>query len=65
MLADPTPKVAGSVHVIVPVPPTEGVVQVHPEGAVMPWKFVFGGVVSVNVIPAAATAGPLFVTLWV
>jgi len=52
-------------HVIVPVPPTVGVVpQVHPAGGVIDWKFVFGGVVWANVAPVAA-AGPLFVTVWV
>src|SRR5947209_3594350 len=35
----------GSLQVIVPVPPTGGVVgQVHPAGGVMDWKLVFGGV---------------------
>src|SRR5271163_3987961 len=55
-----------SVHVMVPVPPTAGTVpHVHPAGGVIDWKFVFGGVVCVKVIPAAVAAGPLFVTLCV
>jgi hypothetical protein len=59
---DPDPKLAPSLHVIVPVPPTEGLVgQVHPVGIVMDWNVVFGGVVSVKLAPVAA-AGPLFVT---
>ncbi len=53
-----------SVQVIVPVPPTAGVVQVQPAGAVIDWKVVLGGVVCVNV-GAVAAAGPLLVTLWV
>ena len=61
-----TASVPLSVQVMVPVPPTGGrVPQVHPAGGVMDWKAVFGGVVSVSVIPAVVTAGPLFVTVWV
>jgi len=61
-----TARVAAAVHVIVPVPPTAGLVpQVHPEGGVIDWKVVFGGVTCVNVAPAAAAAGPLLVTVWV
>lgn len=52
-----------SVQVIVPVPPTGGG-HVHPAGATIDWKFVFGGVVCVNV-GAVAAAGPLFVTVCV
>ena len=60
-----TARVPVAVQVIVPVPPTGGVVpHVHPAGAVMDWKFVFGGVTCVNVAPLA-TAGPLFVTVCV
>ena len=33
------------VQVIVPEAPTPGLMQVHPAGAVMDWKFVLGGVV--------------------
>jgi len=58
-----TPRVPESVHVIVPVPPVDGVTHVQPAGAVTDWKFVLGGVLCVNVIPAAAAAGPLFVTV--
>ena len=65
VFAPPTPKVLVSVQVMVPVPPTAGVTQVHPAGVLIDWKFAFGGVVCVKVIPVAATAGPLFVTLWV
>jgi len=66
VLADPIPNVPLSVQVIVPVPPTAGTVpQVHPAGGVIDTKVVFGGVASENVIPAVATAGPLFVTLCV
>src|SRR5438270_10195186 len=54
----------GLVQVIVPVPPTAGVVQVHPAGCEIDWKVVFAGVASVNVAPDAA-AGPLFVTVCV
>jgi len=61
-----TPSVPLAVQVIVPAPPTGGrVPQVHPAGGVMDWKFVFGGVVWVKVMPAVAAAGPLFVTVWV
>jgi hypothetical protein len=39
-------KLLPSVHVIVPAEPTAGFVHVHPVGgAVIAWKFVFGGVV--------------------
>ena len=62
----PTPRLPLSVQVMVPVPPTAGTVpQVHPAGGVIDWKFVFGGVVCVNVIPAVVTAVPLFVMLCV
>ena len=54
----------GLVQVIVPVPPTAGVVHVHPAGAEIDWKVVLVGVACVNVAPAAA-AGPLFVTVCV
>jgi hypothetical protein len=33
------------VQVMVPAAPIAGVVQVHPIGTTMDWKFVFGGVV--------------------
>ena len=60
-----TARVPLAVHVIVPVPPTAGFVpHVHPAGGVIDWKVVFGGVTCVNVAPLA-TAGPLFVTVWV
>lgn len=54
----------GFVHVIVPVPPTAGVMQVHPAGGEIDWKVVLVGVASVNVAPVAV-AGPLFVTVCV
>lgn len=53
-----------AVQVIVPAAPTAGVVHVQPAGAVMDWKFVFGGVVCVK-LGAVAAAGPLLVTLCV
>jgi hypothetical protein len=34
-----------AVQVMVPAAPTAGVVHVQPAGAVIDWKFVFGGVV--------------------
>jgi hypothetical protein len=53
------------VHVIVPVPPTAGLVpHVQPAGVLIDWKFVFGGVVCVKLTVVAAL-GPLLVTLWV
>src|SRR5204862_41628 len=36
-------------QLIVPVPPTAGVMQVQPAGGVIDWKVVFGGVVMVYV----------------
>ena len=54
----------GFVQVIVPVPPTVGVVQLHPAGCETDWKVVFAGVTWVNVAPEAL-AGPLFVTVCV
>jgi hypothetical protein len=66
VFAVPTARLPLSVQVIVPVPPTAGTVpQVHPVGGVIDWKFVFGGVVSVKVMPVVAAAGPLLVTVWV
>ena len=53
-----------SVQVMVPVPPTAGLVQVHPAGGVMDWKLVFGGVLCVKVAPVA-WEGPRLVTLCV
>jgi hypothetical protein len=51
--------------VIVPVPPTGGLVpHVQPAGVLIDWKFVFGGVVCVKLTVVAAL-GPLLVTLWV
>ena len=60
----PAAKLAESVHVIVPVEPTGGVVQVHPAGARTEAKVVCDGVASVKVTPVAA-AGPLFVIVCV
>jgi hypothetical protein len=40
-----TARLLPSVQVIAPVAPTAGVVQVHPTGAAIDWKLVFGGVV--------------------
>jgi hypothetical protein len=64
MLADAPEARLGFVHVIVPVAPPPGVVQVHPAGVEMDANVVFVGVASVNVAPAAA-AGPLLVTVCV
>src|SRR5215467_14342245 len=61
----PAFRLAPSVHVIVPVPPTGGSVpQVHPAGGVMDWNVVLGGVTSVMLTPVAA-AGPRFFTVCV
>jgi hypothetical protein len=61
MSADvPELKLPVSLHVMVPVAPTAGVVQVQPAGADTDWKVVFVGVASVKVAPLA-TAGPLLV----
>jgi hypothetical protein len=60
----PAARFAVSLQVTVPVAPTAGAVQVHPEGANTDWNVVFTGVASVNPTPAAA-AGPLFVTVCV
>ena len=53
------------VQVIVPVPPTAGVVQLQPAGSgVSDTKVVLDGTASVNWTPAA-TLSPLLVTVWV
>src|SRR5271165_2192796 len=49
------------VQVIVPVPPTGGVVQVVPGGAEIDWNVVLAGVVSVRVAFVAALL-PVFVS---
>lgn len=54
----------GAVHVIVPVPPTGGVVHVVPVGAEIDWNVVLVGVVSVRVGVFAA-ALPTLLTVWV
>ena len=64
MLADVPDAMLGFVQVMVPVPPTAGVLQVHPAGAEIDANVVLVGVASVNVAPVAA-AGPLFVTVCV
>jgi hypothetical protein len=61
LAVSPTAKL-GSVQVTVPVPPTAGVVHVHPTGAITDWYVVFAGVASVKLAVVAA-AGPLFVTV--
>src|SRR3954447_21244209 len=58
----PAPRLAVSLQVIVPVPPTAGVVHVHPAGASTDRNVVLGGVTWVKMTPVAA-AGPLFVTV--
>ena len=60
-LAVPVAKL-GSVQVMVPVPPTVGVVHDHAPGAVTDWKVVFGGVFSVRVAVAAALGPPFVMT---
>jgi hypothetical protein len=58
-------KLLPSLQEMRPVPPTVGfVLQVQPAGAVMDWKFVFGGVVWLKVAPVAV-AGPRLFTVWV
>ena len=49
-------------QLIVPVPPMGGVEQVHPGGAVMPWKVVLDGTTKVSTGLIAAS-GPLLVTI--
>jgi hypothetical protein len=60
----PDARFAESVQLIVPVPPTGGVVQLHPAGARTESKVVFVGVASVKLTPVAA-AGPLLVIVCV
>jgi hypothetical protein len=55
---------SGFVHVIVPVPPTGGVEQLHPLGAMIDWNPVFDGTVVANIAPPASL-GPAFVTICV
>ena len=52
----------GLVQVMVPVPPTAGIVQVNPGGEERDWKVVPVGMVSVRVT-LAASEGPLLVTV--
>ncbi len=59
-LDDPGAKVE-LLHVIVPVPPTTGVVHDHPAGVEIDRNVVFGGVFSV-IAADAALLGPPFVT---
>lgn len=51
----------GFVQVIVPDDPTAGCTQAHPAGGAIDWKFVAGGVTSVNVA-FVAVLGPAFET---
>jgi hypothetical protein len=60
----PDARFAESVQLIVPVPPTAGVVQLHPAGARTESNVVFVGVASVKLTPVAA-AGPLLVIVCV
>src|SRR4029077_18653300 len=53
-----------AVQETVPVPPTAGVEQFHPAGAVTDWNVVWAGVGSTSCTPVAE-AGPLFVTVTV
>lgn len=57
-------RLAESVQLIIPVPPTAGVVQFHPAGARTDSNVVLVGVASVKLAPVAA-AGPLFVIVCV
>jgi hypothetical protein len=52
----------GPVHVIVPVPPTSGVVHDQPPGALADTKVVCAGTGSVSVAPTASS-GPEFATV--
>lgn len=61
-LADPVATL-GLVQVMVPVPPTTGVVHDHPAAMTIDWYVVFAGVVSVR-LATAAVLGPAFVTTW-
>ena len=54
----------GSVQLTLPVPPTAGVVHVHPTGAETEANVVFVGVASVKLAPEAAL-GPLLVIVCV
>lgn len=62
-LADPAVKL-GLVQVMVPVPPTTGVIHDHPAATTIDWYVVFAGVVSVR-LALVAVLGPAFVTTWV
>src|SRR6266540_2381604 len=53
----------GLVLVTGPVPPTTGVVDVQPAGAVKETKVVPGGTLSVKVRPVRTWLGPLLVTV--
>lgn len=55
---------SGFLQDIVPVPPTEGVVQVHPATLLMDSKTVFAGMPSLKTA-FTASSGPLFWTVWV
>lgn len=54
-----------SVQVMLPVPPMAGVTHDHPAGKAIDWKFMFGGVLCVNVGGVLVAAGPSLVTLCV
>src|SRR5579871_715164 len=53
-----------SVQTILPVPPSTGVLHVHPDGAEIEAKTVLAGMLSLMVALSAAL-GPLFVTICV
>lgn len=59
---EPVASVA-TLQVIVPVPPTAGVVQVQPAGEVSDWKVVLVGMALVRVTPVADVAAVLLVTV--
>ena len=60
--ADPFASVA-TLQVIVPVPPTAGVVQVQPAGEVSDWNVVFAGMALVRVTDDADVAAVPLVTV--
>jgi hypothetical protein len=64
MSTDAPTAMLGFVQFTFPVPPTAGVVHVHPAGADTPWNVVLTGVASVKLTLVAA-AGPLFVIVCV
>jgi hypothetical protein len=58
------PAIFKSVQMTLPVPPTDGVVQLHPAGAAMETNVVFAGTAS-TIEALSAALGPLLVTICV